>query len=1092
MKNKWRGQGLVEFALILPVLLMVVLGIIEASLVVQGYVTVQHAAREAARFAVTYQPIQGACLDQDRDGQIEDGIRHDADDRAPYPACPIDGWGNPSETDEDYYERRAKLIKQRALDAATGLRIDRTHLGDTPSNFEANKGEPRFFGVLLWGYPSFLVDCNDPSERDQCVDHPGLEGLPVRVLVRHNVQVVDPLYRVVAEYVPVQADAQMVNEGVQVGFGDVPPPDFDTVPDVGETPVPTNTRDPDEETPEEPTDVPRVYSVQLNLEHAVNQMPEDREHEFIATVTDEGQGVQGARVSFSLDMGGFGSSGTEPRYVEKLTNAQGRASVTLYGNETMTATLRAWLDYDGDDVWDGGEPSDEATKAWYFPPGPYITVSSHQVVPFDYVYVNLMDHDAGDYALHWCVISGTETSEVVQDPVTVDAGDDETVGFQIPVGSDGEYRFETHDGGGSCGESSDLVAISALVEVVSVPPDLHITGISWPESYGDELPSGTDITFTLTISNSSPTPVQNTYFDVDFYLDPQSPPPFRGQMGNPKQWLLDIDAYGEQEVHATFNLGGGTHQMWGQVDTTDYVKDEYDESNNVGGPYTLTVRCTVDSTPYGDDFNDLSVDGKWTSTGIPSGVSGSVSENSDGHMRIRAYGSSTWGSSDNMYYVYQSLSGDFDARLRVWSVPQCGSFAKAGLMVRNSTASNSRYVMMAQTRSNGVQCSYRPEDGADAARAANDRWVSSHPWVRIVRNGDTFDYYYSTASDPGTDDWTYRTSITVDMDDEVLLGIGHASYGNCSSRNSEMDEFVVCQPSSGGGEVNPPGMKECQQLLQKGGFEGNPDRVFEHWRAGEPLAFQHQSTYFYEGTMSMRLHAALGSYPVCPVLRPWLYQTVEIPASVGDVYTLTTLHVRGKRLVAESNSDCCTDVIDPDDVLHLQMQDGGGGDLGEVKSLASGASAPGVWESFEQDVTTDVDLETYAGQDVRVHFEATQDETDYDCTFFYLDDLECEVCTEWPVPPEEPGTASVGGEVRVLVSGIPQTLQGVEVWAYSPGGQSYHTATIQDGTYHFYNVPPGSYTIYAEVWVGGGLRFATTTVVLSADERNYSVNLFLL
>ncbi|NIV29495.1 MAG: hypothetical protein GWN58_08285, partial [Anaerolineae bacterium] len=62
MKRR-RGQGLVEFALILPVLLFILLGIIEAAFVIQGYLTVQHAAREAARFAVAYQPIQGKRLD---------------------------------------------------------------------------------------------------------------------------------------------------------------------------------------------------------------------------------------------------------------------------------------------------------------------------------------------------------------------------------------------------------------------------------------------------------------------------------------------------------------------------------------------------------------------------------------------------------------------------------------------------------------------------------------------------------------------------------------------------------------------------------------------------------------------------------------------------------------------------------------------------------------------------------------------------------------------------------------------------------------------------------------------------------------------
>jgi len=94
-----RGQGIVEFALILPVLLLVILGLMEAAFVIQGYLTVQHAAREAARFAVAYQPLQGACLDQDGDGQIEDGISQDPDDRAPEPFCPVDNRGDAGETD---------------------------------------------------------------------------------------------------------------------------------------------------------------------------------------------------------------------------------------------------------------------------------------------------------------------------------------------------------------------------------------------------------------------------------------------------------------------------------------------------------------------------------------------------------------------------------------------------------------------------------------------------------------------------------------------------------------------------------------------------------------------------------------------------------------------------------------------------------------------------------------------------------------------------------------------------------------------------------------------------------------------------------
>lgn len=48
------GQDLVEFALILPLLLLLLLGIAEFSLVIFSYDTLSNAAREGARFGVVH------------------------------------------------------------------------------------------------------------------------------------------------------------------------------------------------------------------------------------------------------------------------------------------------------------------------------------------------------------------------------------------------------------------------------------------------------------------------------------------------------------------------------------------------------------------------------------------------------------------------------------------------------------------------------------------------------------------------------------------------------------------------------------------------------------------------------------------------------------------------------------------------------------------------------------------------------------------------------------------------------------------------------------------------------------------------------
>ncbi|MDF2614267.1 MAG: TadE-like protein [Clostridia bacterium] len=51
IKNQ-RGQALVEFAVILPLLLLLIMGIIQFGLVMNAYLTTQNAAREGARAGI--------------------------------------------------------------------------------------------------------------------------------------------------------------------------------------------------------------------------------------------------------------------------------------------------------------------------------------------------------------------------------------------------------------------------------------------------------------------------------------------------------------------------------------------------------------------------------------------------------------------------------------------------------------------------------------------------------------------------------------------------------------------------------------------------------------------------------------------------------------------------------------------------------------------------------------------------------------------------------------------------------------------------------------------------------------------------------
>jgi hypothetical protein len=249
----------------------------------------------------------------------------------------------------------------------------------------------------------------------------------------------------------------------------------------------------------------------------------------------------------------------------------------------------------------------------------------------------------------------------------------------------------------------------------------------------------------------------------------------------------------------------------------------------------------------------------------------------------------------------------------------------------------------------------------------------------------------------------------------------------------------------------------------------------------------HASDRSNSGNFSLEFRAKLGPRPEYKHLRPWAYQAVDVP---GDVLAGTTGTLTFYQLVLPQEPD---PTPDPDDHFLFVLRDSSGVTQTTAIPLAHGDSDIPV---FEQAV---VSVETYlsgdgfadfAGQAVQLKFYGVHD-GDVAGTSFYLDDVRFDICTTQPIPPDVPGTASFGGLIEVLLGGVPTQMPGIAVWAYAPGEQLYRTQTIHDSTYHFYNVSPGTYTVYAEVWTGGILYTGTTEVTLVANERNYSVDLLL-
>jgi len=74
MTNLWkreRGQALVELAILLPILLVILLGVIDFGRVFYAYVTITNASREGARYGSLNPPISTENCDEDCEGCMD-------------------------------------------------------------------------------------------------------------------------------------------------------------------------------------------------------------------------------------------------------------------------------------------------------------------------------------------------------------------------------------------------------------------------------------------------------------------------------------------------------------------------------------------------------------------------------------------------------------------------------------------------------------------------------------------------------------------------------------------------------------------------------------------------------------------------------------------------------------------------------------------------------------------------------------------------------------------------------------------------------------------------------------------------------------
>lgn len=141
---------------------------------------------------------------------------------------------------------------------------------------------------------------------------------------------------------------------------------------------------------------------------------------------------------------------------------------------------------------------------------------------------------------------------------------------------------------------------------------------------------------------------------------------------------------------------------------------------------------------------------------------------------VSGSGKDIWDTSDGFRFVYQRVSGDCEIRARVASLQKTDDWAKAGVMVRQSTAPGSIHTMLSATVQNGCVFQRRIEGGGEMTGDACGATNPGNTWVRLVRSGKAITAYVTT--DEEGKQWRRVGAESLDLNDPVLVGLCVSSH----------------------------------------------------------------------------------------------------------------------------------------------------------------------------------------------------------------------------------------------------------------------------------------------------------------------------
>lgn len=179
----------------------------------------------------------------------------------------------------------------------------------------------------------------------------------------------------------------------------------------------------------------------------------------------------------------------------------------------------------------------------------------------------------------------------------------------------------------------------------------------------------------------------------------------------------------------------------------------------------------------------------WACENIGSGSQGSHAgyDSASGTYLLNAGGSDVWGTSDQFNFLHRAWYGDGTLVVRIAGLRFTSEWAKAGLMIRQSTADNAPTVQTYLTPTGGADFTARTSAGANVGYISGATGHNAPSWLKLERKADQF---ISSVSTDGSA-WSEIGSVTVPMPVKVEVGLLYCTQDNSRSTTAIFDHFAL-------------------------------------------------------------------------------------------------------------------------------------------------------------------------------------------------------------------------------------------------------------------------------------------------------------